>query len=278
MAFAQMPIRWAHPKPDRHDPAVERYALADLRWSDHRAGGIAALLILLTLCFRLNEAGRKAAAARKPRPDTVAVTWDEFRQITGHAKATVGKAIMLLEIWGAIRVKKVGRTNHYQLVDVHQPGEYCIVPVTYLEKNGDPISRFKDLPATSLGLNALKLYMVLLILRSTQYGTTSISFHGITRWTGIRREDIRKAWAFLDSQQLATVSTVRDARHNKYGADDQSQRYAIVGLTLGFRREDSDLPQADTGDDTNRTSLLPGAVGKTPDGHKTDDTHFEDIF
>jgi hypothetical protein len=244
MAFAQMPLRWAHPKPDRHDPKVQRFTLADLHWSDHRAGGIAALLILLTLCIRLNEVGRLAAAARKPRPDTVTVTWDEFRRITGHAKATVGKAIMLLESWGAIRITKIGRTNHYQLVDVHKPAEYCMIPVSYLEKNGDPISRFKDLPGTSLGLNALKLYIVLLILRSTEYGTTSISFNGITRWTGIRREDIRKAWAFLDSQQLATVSTVRDSRHNRFGADDQSQRYAIVGLTRGHRKEDAEIAEA----------------------------------
>lgn len=152
---------------------------------------------------------------------------------------------MLLESWGAIRLKRVGRANQYELVDVRTPGRYCALPVRFVEKNGDPVSRFQNLPATQLGLNALKLYVVLLALRSTSLGTTAISFNGITRWTGIRREDIRKAWAYLDGQQLASVSTKRDVRHSKLGDDDQSQRYAIIGLTKGYTKEDADLRAAE---------------------------------
>lgn len=239
MKFAQLPSWWLSTKETWEAPP--RHTLAELHWRDHRAAGICALLILIMLATRLNEVVRAARKAGKPDVDTVAVTWTELQQATGHARATVGKGIMLLESWGVIKVKKIGRANHYQLVRVHEPGHWCALPTEFPEKNGDAVSRFRDLPSTQLGLNALKLYVVLLARRSTQYNTTSLSFNGIIRWTGIRREDIRKAWGFLDGQHLATVSTARDSRHNKLGDDDQSQRYALIGLTRGYTKEDLDL-------------------------------------
>ena len=33
---------------------------------------------------------------------------------------------------------------------------------------------------------------------------------------------------------------MRDSRHSKLGDDDQSQRYAIIGLTRGYTKEDLD--------------------------------------
>lgn len=237
MKFAQLPSWWLSSKGESWEDAP-RHTLAELHWRDHRAAGICALLILIMLATRLNEVVRPARKAGLPETDTVAITWTELRRATGHARATVGKAIMLLESWGVINVKKVGRANHYQLVRVHEPGAWCALPTEFPEKNGDAVSRFHSLPSTQLGLNALKLYVVLLARRSTAYNTTALSFNGIIRWTGIRREDIRKAWGFLDGQQLATVSTMRDSRHSKLGEDDQSQRYAIIGLTKGFTKED----------------------------------------
>lgn len=40
------------------------------------------------------------------------------------------------------------------------------------------------------------------------------------------------------------MSTKRDVRHSKLGDDDQSQRYAIIGLTRGYTKEDVDLRAA----------------------------------
>jgi hypothetical protein len=239
MSFAQLPSHWLH------DPKKDSYTLAELHWRDHRAGGIAALLVLLVLAVRLNVVGRAALkAGAKIRPDTVSVTWDELQTVTGFARATVGKAILLLESWGAIEKSTVGRKNIYRLIDVHKPGRFCLIPLGWIEKDGDPVSRFKNLPATLVGLNALKLYFVLLTLRNTKIGTTSLSYNGITRWTGIRREDIRKAWGYLDGQQLATVTFTRDERHNRFTEDDQSQRYVLIGLTNGYTRDDVQLNDA----------------------------------
>jgi hypothetical protein len=236
MSYAQFPIDWLG---GAEVPADEEkhFTLVGLTWRDHRAAGISALLILIILATRLNDIVRKARKAQQPVPDSVAVTWTELQNLTGHARATVGKGIMLLEGWGAIKMTRMGRSNVYQLLGVHRPGHYAALPINFLETNGDPVARFHNLPATPVGLNALKLYFVLLRHRSTSYGTTAISFNGITRWTGIRREDIRKAWGYLHLQQLAAVSTQRDPRHNKLSDNDQSQRYAIYGLTKGYTRQ-----------------------------------------
>lgn len=243
------PTAWIKPKGEDNELIAKesrRYPLAELLWRDHRAAGIAALLVLMTLAVRLNESNKSVAfATDEVRPNKVAVTWDDLQNITGCARATLGKAILLLENWGAIRVTKIGRANHYELVDIRVGGSWCKLPQTFLESEGDPVSRFKDLPTNSLGLNALKLYVLLLVLRSRKTGTTSISYDGITKWTGIRREDIRKAWGFLDGQQLATVTHQRDARHSIHGGNDQSQRYAIYGLSSGYTQLDAEIAASD---------------------------------
>ena len=92
-----------------------------------------------------------------------------------------------------------------------------MLPQTFLEVGGDPVARFRDLPGTQLGLNALKLYVLILARRSSSTGTAALSFDTITKYTGIRREDIRKAWAFLHTQRLASVSLERDVRHSRSG-------------------------------------------------------------
>lgn len=263
MAWAMFPTAWVKPKGQNDNEIIalepKRYPLAELYWRDHRAAGIAALLVLMTLSVRLNEANKAVAFVRgAPRPNKVAVTWDDLQMVTGCARATLGKAILLLENWGAIKVEKIGRANHYELVDVHKDGHWCKLPQTFLEKNGDPVARFKNLPSNSMGLNALKLYVLLLVLRSRYTGTTSVSFDGITRWTGIRREDIRKAWGFLDGQQLATVSFLRDSRHNTHGTNDQSQRYAIFGLTVGYTALDAEMDAA------HDAEVEPAPPGATP--------------
>lgn len=247
MAWAMFPTAWIKPKGDKDDFSevdMRSYPLAELHWRDHRAAGIAALLVLMTLAVRLNQSYKKIVYEENgTRPNKVAVTWDDLQEVTGCARATLGKAIMLLENWKAIKVTKIGRANHYELIDVHAAGCWCQLPQTFLEKNGDPVARFKNLPANSLGLNALKLYILLLVLRSSKTGSTSISYDGITKWTGIRREDIRKAWGFLDGQQLATVTHMRDARHSLHGGNDQSQRYAIYGVTPGYTSADAELAE-----------------------------------
>lgn len=257
MAWAQLPTRWLLEPPRQGEPSP----LAELHWRDHRAGGIAALLVLITLATRLNELNRALSYEDGAnRTNKVQVTWDDLQQTTGFARATIGKAIMLLEAWGAICVEKVGRASRYELLGVEADGGWCKLPQSFLEENGDPISRFRNLPASLIGLNALKLYVALLALRSKEYQTTSISFNGITRWTGIRREDIRKAWAYLDGQQLAAISYSRDARHNKLAGDDQSQRYAIYGLTPGFTKRDL----AASSDEPSASSIRPSTTGGIP--------------
>lgn len=230
MAWAKFPTRWLL------QPGAETrtYPLAELDWSGHRMTGIAALLVLITLSIRLNQARRPGTFDQNQHATVVAVTWKDLQKSVGVAPATLGKAISLLEAWGAIAVKKVGRSAHYELIGVGSAGGWCKLPQTFLEAHGDPVSRFKDLPGTLLGLNALKLYVVLVALRSSQTQTTALSFTSITKWTGIRREDIRKAWGFLESQQLAAISPHWDYRHSTQDAADRSQRYAIVGLTPGW--------------------------------------------
>jgi len=156
----------------------------------------------------------------------VAVSIDDLRDMTGLARATICSALMLLEGLEAISRKLVGRKNVYTLrgVESNKDGTWSMLPQGVLLAAGELI--FKKLPRNRNTLHALKVYMVLLRLRSNRESTTAVSYDALVTWSGVRREEIHNALGTLSTLNLMKVSFERDVRHVK----DTSQRYAIVGL------------------------------------------------
>lgn len=244
MSWAKLPTAWLRPvdipnpsdvtlddddvlldldsKPEQH------YPLTQLAWRKDGSSSMAALMILITLAIRLNESLRGVELdLAKPRPTTVAVTYDELQRATGFARGPVSTGVELLESLGAINRVKVGRANHYELVGLNTNGAWCQIPQSSLLRRDGTLT-LKLLERKRITLHALKVYMVLLALRRRDTNTAAISWNGLMRWTGLHRPDVGPAIQLLIAWELVLPSDVLDDRHLE--GDDRSKRYRIIGL------------------------------------------------
>lgn len=239
MAWAKMPSAWLLARPENE---TESLTLARLDWNSHRTQATAALVLLMVLAIRLNLSHR-GKGFDETRGHEVALSYDEMREMTGFAKATVVKAIMLLESHGAIVSRKEGRRRLYALPQVSEKGKWCQLPQNYLlTRRGDKnqwghvfdegpdaqhtLKRLRGFPfGYRAGLNAMKLYLVLLALRSNRWNTTAISYDSIMAYTGMRRADIPEAFSLLVVHELARAADEIDPRDY-----DRSKRYRVLGL------------------------------------------------
>ena len=234
MSWAKMPSGWMRPKLREEEGFVgaalgpkPHYPLTELSWQRHKGTAIAAVLVLMALSIRLNQSHKEVAFEPNAAPlCEVAVSIDDLRDMTGLARITISNALMLLEGLEAISRQLVGRKNVYTLrgVESNADGTWSCLPQGVLLTAGELI--LKKLPRNRNTLHALKVYMVLLRLRSTREQTTAVSYDGLVKWSGVRREEVHNALGTLSTLNLIWVSFERDGRHAK----DTSQRYAIVGL------------------------------------------------
>lgn len=226
LPWSQFPSNWMKPAPGgAGDNQI--HPLAELQWSRHKGSAIAAILVLMALSIRLNQANRKVAFVPDAvRPTKVGVTFDDLRDMTGLAKATISTAIGLLQGFSAIDIHQEGRANLYELKGLDVDGGWCKLPQGWLvDRSGN--LKIKEIPRNRRSLNALKLYLLMLMLRDRKTNTTAVSFTTITLRTGIRREDIAMALGTLFTIQLLRLSPDRDIRHQ---LGDNSHRYSILGL------------------------------------------------
>jgi hypothetical protein len=229
MSWAQIPSGWIRSKV-KDDGTEETYPLAELIWSDHKASAIAAIFVLLAMALKLNLQNKKNSNEKQIRTDTIGVTYDELRKMTGFARSAIARSLSLLEMFGAIATVKVGRANRYQLIGLSQGGSWSQMPQTLLLKTGDLL--VKSMPRNRVTLNSMKIFLVIITLRNQKLNTTAIGYSAISKWTGVRRQDIPSALSVLAALNLVLVSTDRDFRHSNTGESDQSHRYAVVGLRL----------------------------------------------
>lgn len=219
LAWAKLPSAWLKLR-----QADEVCPLRELEWRGHRTTGTACLVLLMALAVRLNISRR--GRELEEGGTKVAMTYTEINKLTGFARATIAQAISLLEGMGAIRVRKEGRHNVYELMGVNEPGKWCQLPQEYLMDGGTlALKRLKGLTGNRVSLNSMKLYVLLLALRERHFNTTAISYDGIVRHTGMRREDIPSSLSQLSSLQLVRVTDDLDDR-----PEDHSHRYRVLGL------------------------------------------------
>lgn len=204
------------------------YPLSLFEWRKDGSSSMAALMIVIALSIKLNQSHRgERFEPGKPRPTAVAVTYDELTRMTGFARATVSSGLDLLEELGAISRSKIGRANSYTLHGVNEPGRWCQLPQSTLLRPDGALS-IKKLERKRATLHALRVYAALLSLRRQQTNTASISWTGLSRWTGVRRADIGPAVQVLVAWGLVSFSEELDDRH--LDGEDRSNRYRIVGL------------------------------------------------
>lgn len=208
--------------------AADTFPLATLEWRKDGSSSMAALMLLIALSIRLNKSlNGYVTKPGVPRPTTVAVTYDELQRMTGFARKSVSSGLQLLEVLGAIERVKLGRAVHYDLIGVDTAGMWCQLPQTNLLRADGSLS-FKEMERKRLTLFALKIYMALAALRRQQTNTAAISYSGLVRWTGVRRQDIGPALQVLIVWGLISVSDELDDRHAN--SEDRSRRYRLTGL------------------------------------------------
>lgn len=227
MAWARFPVGWMRGV-TADDLSVD-YPLSKILWRDHAGSAMAAMVVLMLLSLRCNEENRTRAKARGEPRYTVRMSYDELQQASGFHRATLGKAISLLEAWNAIVVTLEGRSNTYTLQGMDTNGKWRKLPHNALLQGG----RFalKSLPRQRSSLNALKIYILLLSLFNDTYKNASASYSAICQWTGLRRDDIAPALSILAHYGLVRLSLERDARHDPKRENDQSHRYWLSGLS-----------------------------------------------
>lgn len=222
MNWSKFPSAWIL-KPSAAVPPT--FPLADLSWRIHRTQATASLLLLMAISIKLNRSHIRQPIDQQTA--SVAITYDELQDLTGFARSTVSKGLKILKQMDAVEIKKEGRANVYTLPDVEIDGRYCQLPQEYI-LDGSPkvLRRFEGVPLhTREFLNAIKLYVLFLALRNRRFNTTAVSYEGIMKYTGMRREDIPKAFSMLVALELTRATEDKDEREN-----DKSRRYKVLGL------------------------------------------------
>lgn len=240
MSWAKLPSKWLRPLPakealarlaehfDIDREADEVYPLALFAWRKDGASSMAALAILIALAISLNVATRgKTFDPGNPRPKRIGVTFDELHKMTGFGRSSVASGVKLLVQIGAITKVKVGRASLYELPGIDVDGHWAQLPQNKLLRP-DGATAIKRWPRTKVTLGALKIYLTLVALRNRHFDTASISFASLTKWTGVRREDLRQAIGFLQAHELVAISDEKDDRH--LDETDRSNRYRVLGL------------------------------------------------
>lgn len=213
---------------DEHKNATVCGALSALKWSEHKGAGPAAILALFALAIISNKAQIEAGIRSS---NVVVASYTQILNVAPMARATLSKALQLLEKVGAIGRQAQGKVVVYTLNGIETPGKWCAFPQGYLLAGYDHMHGLKFFldhmrrPAT---LHALKLYMLLLAQRTSRTNVSIISYTTIEEYTGMRREDISRAVSLLISERLCTL--VGDDVMPRRKGDPMHNRYFIAGL------------------------------------------------
>ena len=154
MSWAKLPVAWLATAQDSQDPPP----LAQMQWRAHKGAGVGAILVLFALVLKLNELQPRTKG--ELRVEKFALPYEELITMTDLARATIVKAIGLLEQWGVLRVERIGRANQYELVGLGEGSSWRKLPVKPLLEGGR--LRIRKLPRSKHGLNVLKIYIALL--------------------------------------------------------------------------------------------------------------------
>jgi hypothetical protein len=189
---------------------------------------MAALSVFMAPCIQLNVDSRGKNFPRGSlRPKQVALTFDELQKMTGFGSSSVSSGVRLLVRRGATEKAKIGRASFYELSGLDVDGHWAQLPQSKLLRPDNTLV-VKLWPRTKVTLGALNIYLTLVALRNRHFDTASIGFASLTKWTGVRREDLRQCIGFLQAHALVSISDEKDDRH--LDESDRSNRYRVLGL------------------------------------------------
>lgn len=189
-----------------------------------KGASIAALMIYIMLCTRALQKSTEEFEA-----GTARVTYDDIEKAIGLSRAMISKGLSKLENLKLIAVIPYRRQNVYELT-AHTESPWAKLPKKHLyqkKATGEIDVFLNDFHLRSrTELNALKLYMLLLAFRDRDSNTTFLGYQAISDYSGIQRNDIRKAISFLIHHDFIQLDKVMQE-----GTDIRVNRYEIKGLS-----------------------------------------------
>lgn len=194
--WVRMPSYWVR--------ADEAQPLANMRWSGQsKSDQIAALMTYIVLVHHAND----AVTADFPDVGYCRLTYDRLSEITGLSRAKVSGGLRILEALELIESKCVGRSNTYRVLNFGNRSGWAKLPAKDLyTKDMRRIPAFHGFKLRSkVELNALKMYFLVLSLRSNEQNFAMVSYDKINLYTGIARNDVKSAISFLVTHGLIQV-------------------------------------------------------------------------
>lgn len=180
----------------------------------------AALKLYLAIVLRAEfKAGSK-------RHGCATITYDDFQNSVGLSRPYISRGLKFLVAQEMISASPNGRSIEYKLTNYAIGGRWVKLPKRHLLRldGSRPLQNLSTRRRTDL--NALRLYLLLLALKSKANSDAKISYDNIIKYTGMQRRNISQAISILVEYELITVRTEHDHSESK----NQPNRYAIKGL------------------------------------------------
>ena len=239
-AWKPMPSKWM---------LDEASGLKNFSWKEGKgAENAIALMVFYVMCLyspiRDDPVSGLAAG-------TTDITYKELVRVTGKSEPMVSRGISLLLEVGLISVKKNerdGRGCVYTINNLdtgtHEKGgmPWCKIPSRKLARKGFFDNIFGDFSLRKKSsLHALKIFFLLLKVRSNNRNYAQITYDNMSSQLGIAKADIRTALTLLIHTDLIHVDKSFVKAEQKY----KNNIYWIMGIDQ--HRHGGTLPRSDDG-------------------------------
>ena len=200
--------------------------------------GISALKIFIFICLKseVDENGILSAG----------ITYDEFSQYCSLSRRLISEGLRYLENSGVIRVKGE-KKKRYILINCKRTdsslissdftagnGHWCKLPYRGLVDENNRITAFESMKNRSIHeLNALRIFLYLLMIRSKEHLYSSVTIRTIYRRLSISYQEVMIAIGYM--QSLGLIVRV-DAGTNTVGNYDE--KFALAFLVCGWESLD----------------------------------------
>lgn len=196
--------------------------------------GVAALKVFIFICLKseMDDGGRYSAS----------ITYDQFTQFCSLSRRLISEALRYLELTGTIETSGERKKRYIllnckrenkQLKPAHfhtSNGHWCKLPYKGLVDENGRITAFESMSNRNvIELNSLKIFLYLLMVRSSGKAYSSITLKTISSRLSLSYQEIMVSIAFLNIIGLVDKANVGS---NSIGHYDE--RFSIKFLVCGW--------------------------------------------
>jgi hypothetical protein len=179
---------------------------------------ISALKIYVILCIKANDLNGSQYSC--------VMTYDSLMELAFLSRSSVSKGLKLLHSLKLIESCGV-RTKRYTITNLYRNG-WCKLPVKGFMRDDANIESFKMFHNRySHELNAIKLYLYLLSIRSNKESFSEVSFGKIKEKTGVKIQEISPALGFMNVIGLLDSKCVLLPESLSVSKEDSVVRYYL---------------------------------------------------